>query len=177
MASRITGPGIAPLTTSDRAIVAMLAFFTLFNVTLDLYYVLRADDLARGAATGPAAAMWKVYAEADRFWVVAPWSRAQEALNVYVTTLLNVWLIGAIVRRRPSRHVLQLALGAYLSYSVVLYYLAAHVSGYEGMRAPSLYAFSLFYGSALPWLLGHLYMTYDSAVAISRAFAAARPVT
>ncbi len=44
-------------------------------------------------------------------------------------------------------------------------------------RARTAYAFLLFYGTALPWLAAHLYMTYDSAVAITRRFAnaGARP--
>jgi hypothetical protein len=57
---------------------------------------------------------------------------------------LNVWLIWAIVKRRAYRHVLQLALGSYLSYSVILYWLAGHLSGYEGMRSRTAYAFILF---------------------------------
>jgi hypothetical protein len=45
------------------------------------------------------------------------------------------------------------------------------------MRSRTAYAFLLFYGTALPWLAAHLYMTYDSAVAITRRFAnaATRP--
>ena len=124
-----------------------------------------------------ASALWAIYADADRLWIVAPWSRAQEAINVFWTSGLNIWLIWAIATRRAYRHVLQLALGSYLSYSVILYWLAGHLSGYEGMRSRTAYAFILFYGTALPWLAAHLYMTYDSAVAITRRFAnaATRP--
>ena len=84
----------------------------------------------------------------------------------------------SIVTRRAYRHVLQLALGSYLSYSVIQYWLAGHLSGYEGMRSRTADAFILFYGTGLPWLAAHLYMTYDSAVAITRRFAnaAARPI-
>ena len=89
--------------------------------------------------------------------------------------MLNAWLIWAIVRGRPYRHALQLALGAFLSYSVILYYLAGHLSGYEGMRSGRPAEFALFYGAALPWLLAHLYMAYDSAMAITRRFASAAP--
>ena len=165
------------LETKDRAIVAMLAAFTVFNLTLDLVLVVNAGRLAERRGADWASALWAIYADADRFWIVAPWSWAQEAINVFWTSVLNVWLIWAIVSRRAYRHVLQLALGAYLSYSVILYWLAGHLSGYEGMRARTAYAFLLFYGTALPWLAAHLYMTYDSAVAITRRFAnaGARP--
>jgi len=161
----------------DRAIVAMLVAFTVFNLTLDLVLVVNAGRLADHPDADWASALWAIYTDADRFWIVAPWSRAQEAINVFWTSGLNIWLIWAIVTRRAYRHVLQLVVGSYLSYSVILYWLAGHLSGYEGMRARTAYAFLLFYGTALPWLAAHLYMTYDSAVAITRRFAnaGARP--
>jgi hypothetical protein len=165
------------LETRDRAIVAMLAAFTVFNLTLDLALVVNARHLGERAGADWASALWAIYADADRLWIVAPWSLAQEGINVFWTSVLNVWLIWAIVTRRAYRHVLQLALGSYLSYSVILYWLAGHLSGYEGMRFRTAYAFLLFYGTSVPWLAAHLYMTYDSAVAITRRFAnaAARP--
>src|SRR6185369_14847012 len=91
--------------------------------------------LGERAGADWASALWAIYADADRLWIVAPWSRAQEAINVFWTSALNVWLIWAIVTRRAYRHVLQLALGSYLSYSVILYWLAGHLSGYEGRRS------------------------------------------
>ncbi len=39
------------------------------------------------------------------------------------------------------------------------------------MRQRTAYSFLVFYGLSLPWLLGHLYLTYDSSVAITRRFA------
>ena len=161
------------LETRDRAIVAMLAVFTVFNLTFDLALVVNAGHLGERRGGDWASALWAIYAGADRLWIVAPWSRAQEAINVFWTSALNVWLIWAIVARRAYRHALQLALGSYLSYSVILYWLAGHLSGYEGMRSLTASNFALFYGTALPWLVGHLYLTYDSAVAITRRFTSA----
>ena len=154
----------------DRAIVAMLLFFSLFNVTFDLYLVWNAERLPSMVATDWAAWLWGLYTSADRFWVVAPWSFAQEFLNVYVTTIVNVWLVYAIVTRRPYRHPLQLTLGAWMSYSVVLYFLAGHVSGYAGMRERSVPLLAFFYGVTLPWLLAHAFMTWDSYRAITARF-------
>jgi hypothetical protein len=164
-----------PLERSDKVIIALLLFFSLFNATVDLYLVLHARHVTERASRGEFTAFWAVYADADRLWIVGPWSRAQEAINVFGTTPLNIGLIWAIVRGRAYRHALQLALGAYLSYSVVLYYLAGHLSGYEGMRSRSPYEFALFYGAALPWLLAHLYMACVSAIAITRRWASAAP--
>jgi hypothetical protein len=88
-----------------------------------------------------------------------------------VTTIVNLWLVHAIVQRRPYRHALQLTLGAYLSYSVVLYFLAAHVSGYAGMRERTFPLLAFFYGVTLPWLLGYGFMAWDSYLAITARFA------
>ena len=124
--------------TRDRAIVAMLAAFTVFNLTLDLALVVNAEHPppSARAPTGPPA-LWALYADADPpLPIVAPWSRAQEAINVFWTTGLNVWLIWAIVTRRAYRHVLELALGSYISYSVFLYWLAPRPS--ERLRGHAL---------------------------------------
>lgn len=156
--------------TRDRIIVAMLVFFTIFNTTLDSYYVWNASRLESMVATDRLAWLWSVYAAADRFWIVGQWSYAQEALNVFVTTFVNVWLVRAIVKARPYRHALQLALGAYLTYSVILYFFAAHVGGYPGMREVTVPLLVMFYAITLPWGLAHAYMAWDSWRAITERF-------
>jgi emopamil binding protein len=160
---------------TDRVIVGLLAFFTLFNLTMDLWYVLHARQLTVLVGQHWLADLWAFYSRADRFWVVGDWSLAQEAFNVFVTTLVNGWLIWAIRRRAPYRHALQLTLGAYLSYSVVLYFLSAHVGGYPGMAERTVANLALFYGATLPWLIAHLYLAWDSARAISARFTSATP--
>ena len=161
-----------PLSGKDRAIIGLLAFFTLFNLTLDLWLVLHARELPLLVGRHFFADLWAIYEPADRFWVVGGWSLAQEGLNVFVTTFVNLWLIWAIRRGAPYRHALQLTLGAYLAYSVVLYYLAGHVDGYPGMRERTVFNLALFYGTALPWLIGHGYLAWDSFVTITARFAA-----
>jgi len=150
----------------------MLVFFTAFNVTFDQWYVRHADELEALIGRHWMADLWALYAPIDRFWIVGPWSLAQERLNVYVTTLVNAWLIVAIVRRARHRHPLQLTLGAYLSYSVILYYYAAHVAGYPGMQHHTAVNVALFYLITLPWLLAHAWLAWDSWAAITNRFAA-----
>lgn len=157
-----------PLPAKDKVVIGLLVFFTLFNVAIDFLLVLNAHRLTSQVGRFWVADLWAIYADADRTWIVSPWSLAQEGLNVFVTTLVNVWLIWAILKGAAYRHALQLTLGSYLSYSVVLYFLAGHLSGYEGMRYRSFYTFFLFYGVTFPWLLGHLYLAYDSWVAITQ---------
>jgi hypothetical protein len=164
----------APLPTKDRVIIAGLVFFSVFNVTFDLYLVLNSKTLAERAATNWFAYLWAIYSEVDRGWVVDPWSLAQEMLNVTVATPANLWLIWAIVTDAPRRHPLQLALGVCMVYSIVLYHAAGHLSGYAGMRAKTASSFAMYYGSTLPWLVFHAYLAYDSAAAIRRRFRAPR---
>ena len=92
----------ASLSTKDRWIIVGLVFFCLFNLPMDLYLVLHSKDLAERASANWFAYFWAIYADVDL---------AQEALNVFVATPVNVWLIWAIVTRAPRRHPLQLALG------------------------------------------------------------------
>jgi hypothetical protein len=162
--------GRAPASTKDRVMIGLLAFFSLFNVTLDLALVLRGRDLPRLVGSDWAADLWALYAAADRTWVASPWSLAQESFNVFVTTPVNLLLIAAILRRAPWRYPLQLTLGAYLAYSCLQYFLAGHLSGYEGMRARTPLAFVMFYGLTLPWLAAHAWLALDAFVAITRRF-------
>ncbi len=160
------------LPSSDKVILGLLSFFTMFNLTVDFYWLLYSRELAARANTDWLAYLYSLYAPADRayFDQVTPFSRGLEGINVFFTTILNVLLMRAILKRKSYRHGLQMALGSYLSYSVVLYYVVAHLSGYAGMPEKNLPAFLLFYGTCLPWLLGHLYMVYDSWFAIHRGF-------
>lgn len=165
---------VPSIPTKDRVIVGGLVFFCLFNLTMDLYLVLNSKVLAERASTNWFAYLWTVYADVDRGWIVDPWSLAQETLNVLVATPVNLWLIWAIVQRAPYRHVLQLGLGAVMVYSVVLYNLSGHLSDYAGMREKTSASFVMYYGAALPWLLFHTYLAYDSGAAIRRRFAYSR---
>jgi len=165
---------VGALPKKDRLIIAGLVFFCVFNLTMDLYLILHSQVLAEHASTNWFAYLWVLYSDVDRGWIVDPWSLAQETLNVVVATLVNLWLIRAIVRRAPGRYPLQLGLGVCMVYSVVLYNAAGHLSGYAGMREKTLSSFALFYGSALPWLLFHAYLAYDAAVVLRRRLLVAR---
>jgi cholestenol Delta-isomerase len=156
------------LGAKDRAMVGLLAFFSAFNVTLDLALVRRGRALPSLVGRDWIADLWSWYAEADRFWVASPWSLAQEWFNVWVTTLVNLGLIAGIVTGAPWRHPLQLALGAYLSYSCLQYFLVGHLGGYEGMRARTPMTFAMFYGLTLPWLAAHAWLAWDAFVVITR---------
>jgi len=164
-----------PMSRSDRLILGLLCFFILIAFSLELYWLIYRDELVARAPTELFARLFQIYGDADRAYYdrISPLAIGLEGINVYFTQLLNVLLMYAIVARRHWRHTLQLLLGSYLAYSVILYFYAAHVVDYPDMRYQSAYTFFLFYATNLPWLLGYGYMALDSIRAIHRHTAAA----
>jgi hypothetical protein len=162
------------LSARDRFIVGMLVFFLIVAFTLELWWLLH-SPAERVALQDRSliAHLFAVYAPCDRnyFDLPSPFATCLEGINVYFTQLLNLSLIFAIVRRRSYRYPLQLIIGSYLSYSLILYFLVGHVSGYASMSYRSAYTYFLFYGVNAPWLLGHLYLLWDATRAITRQFA------
>jgi hypothetical protein len=161
------------LSLRDRVCVVLLTFFVLVGFTLELWWLRHGPGervLARGDSFS--AHLFDIYGACDRnyFESRTPFTVALEAINVYFTQALNLWLICAILRRKPYRYPLQLAVGAYVSYSVALYFLVAHVGGYPDMRYRSRYTFFLFFGVNAPWLLGHLYLVADAWLAVRARF-------
>jgi len=156
------------MSRSDRVILGLLTFFLCIAFSLELYWLIYRDELVARAPHELFARLFQIYGDADRAYYdrVSPLAIALEGINVYVTQILNVWLMVAIIGRRHYRHVLQLLVGSYLTYSVVLYFWAAHVTGYPDMRYQSPYTFFLFYAPNLPWLLGYAYMAWDSCRAL-----------
>jgi hypothetical protein len=163
---------VTPLPRKDRLIIAMLVFFVVMAFTMELWWLLHADRLVALADTDWLAHLFRYYGEGDSAYFdrVTPFSRGLESINIFFTQWLNVWLIYAIVRRRPYRYALQLTVGSYLAYSVVLYFWVAHLSGYEGMREKNFFSAFIFVVPNLPWLLGYLYLACDSVRAINECF-------
>ncbi len=158
----------------DRFIVGMLGFFIVMAFTIEWHWLRHGPALVEEARQGDwLARLWSVYGATDAMYFdrISSFSRTLESINVYFSQILNALLMYAIVKRKPWRHPLQMTLGAYLSYSVIVYFMEAHLSGYANMSNRTVSGFVLYYGVNLPWLMGHLYMLYDSFVAVSRRFA------
>jgi len=117
------------LPAKDKAIIAMLGFFLAVAFTLEAWWLLNAKHLVELAPTSTFARLFQIYGACDAtyFDKVSGLSLTLEGINVCFTQLLNLWLIFAIVKRRHYRHALQLTVSAYLSYSLVLYYMQAHL--------------------------------------------------
>jgi hypothetical protein len=154
----------------DRFTIALLGFFFFIGATLELYFILFHRELVERADSQLFARLFAIYGVADRgyFDPVSSLALALEGINVFVMQPLCLLLIYAIVRRRAYRWPLQLGIGSYLAVSVVLYYLVAVISGYEGMTERSGRTFALFYGANLPWLIGYAWLGLDAGVVITR---------
>ncbi len=163
----------AKLPTRDRVIIGLLIFFLIIAFSLELYWIIFRYELVARADHEWMAYLFKIYGDADRAYYdqVTPFSSSLEIINVAITQWLNVWLIIAIVKRHYYRYALQLTVGSYLAYSVVLYFWVAHIDGYAAMRYQSFYTYFMFYVPNFPWLFGYAYMAYDAIVAICRRFA------
>jgi hypothetical protein len=161
------------LPVKDKAIIGMLAFFLIVAV-LEAWWLFHTDRLVALAESGNIwARLFRVYGDCDRTYYdqVTSLPRTLEAINVWITQALNVWLIYAIIKRTHYRHALQLCVASYLTYSLVLYYGQAHLAGYADMKVRSAYTYFLFYGVNAPWFVFYLYMAYDSFVTITRGLA------
>ncbi len=154
--------------------MGLLGFFLIVAVTLELYFIVCHRDLPARAHTQLFARLFALYGAADRayFHPVSPLALTLEGINVFLMQPLCLLLIYAIVRRRAYRWPLQLGIGAYLSVSVVLYFVVGVVSGYDGMARRSAGTYGLFYGANLPWLLGYGWLALDAGVAIARTVGA-----
>jgi hypothetical protein len=155
----------------DRLTVALLAFFIAAALTVELYFVFHYRDVhTRDDLFARAYQLYSIgddayYGQGD---VHLPF--ALETINVFFTQILNALLIWAVAKRLAWRYPLQLAVSAYVAYSVVLYLWHAHVSGYPGMREKSPWAFFIFVAPNLPWLLGNLCLAQRAFTAITRRF-------
>ena len=160
------------MTRRDRITVGLLGFFALIALTLELYFVLFHSDLRARADTQLFARLFAIYGAADRHYFdpVSPMALALESINLFIMQPLCMLLVYAIVRQRPYRWPLQLGVGAYLAFSVVLYFVVAIVSGYDGMAEHDAKAFALFYGANLPWLVGYGWLALDAGIVIARVF-------
>ncbi|MBP2400929.1 EXPERA domain-containing protein [Streptomyces syringium] len=160
-------PALGP---GDRLVLGFLAFSLTVALSLELYFVLHFQDMherhdlfARG---------FQLYGAGDRTYsgqgdIYLPF--ALETINVFLVQILNCALGYAIVRPRAWRHPLQLAIGSYLSGSVVIYFWHAHAAGYPDMPEHRFWNYVLFYTPNLPWLVGNLWMSAASFGALVRA--------
>ena len=163
--ARAERPAVSPrLRGQDHFILGALAFFIVMATTIEAYYVFFFRDVT--SRSDFFALAYRIYSAGDDAYYGGSYpyvAVALEAINVFFSQFLNVWLIFAILKRRSYRHVLQLALSAYLSYSVVLYFTIGVASGFSGMATKNAWGYFIYVAPNLPWLLIYLFMTWDSS--------------
>ena len=157
----------------DRTVVAICLFFIAVAVTVELWWVRHATSL-------PAQQSWladgfSLYAMGDRGYYdhVSPFEISLESFHVYFTQALYVALIAGTLRGAPWRFPLQLCVGAYVSYSVLLYFTAKHMTGYAETPVHDLPSFLMLVVPNLPWLFASLFLALDAGAEIARAMALA----
>src|ERR1041384_6169459 len=109
----------------NRVAAGLTVFFLLFALTIDLYWLVNHDRLPEAAGT-PADRGY--YDRAGKLEV------GLEAFNVCVTPIFYIALLYGLARRRPWRYAVQLAVGSWVAYSVVLDYWVAAIGGYPAME-------------------------------------------
>jgi phenylpropionate dioxygenase-like ring-hydroxylating dioxygenase large terminal subunit len=154
--------------TVNRFSAGLVLFFLIFAWTIDLYWLGNHSRLPQLAEGHWMARIYRAYSTADHAYYdrVGKLEVGLEALNVFVTPLCYAVLLFGLVRRRPWRYALQLAVGSWVAYSVVLDFWIAIVGGYPGMEVRTFANYFKFYASNAPWLLGHLYLAFDAVRAI-----------
>ena len=134
-----------------KAVLIFCVFSISLACTIELWWLSNADQLPRLVAHGSLLARgFRLYGQADpSYFHVTALSQFLEGFNVFVTQPLLIYIGMSIWESRPT-HKLQLAVGSYLTYSVVFYY-AYTVMAYG---LPSGLPAILFWGTNAPWLLG-----------------------
>jgi cholestenol Delta-isomerase len=157
------------VTRRDKATLWLIAFFVTVALTIEVYWLLHASVL-------PATDSWlargfRFYGIGDRgYYDQVSWFEVGlESFHVGFTVPIYLWLGYAIATRRSYRWPLQLCVGSYVAYSVVLYFTAKHVTGYAQMQQHDLEGFLILIVPNLPWLLGHLWLAFDAGGTILRA--------
>ena len=155
------------LTARDAVAIGLLASFVVTAYTMELYWLVYWRELPQ--RTDVMALLYRAYGHADLGYYggVTSFEVGLESFHVAISQPLHLALIYAIVRGRPYRYPLQLALAAYVCYSTVLFLTAKYMSGYAQMPVHDFGSQLMLHLANMPWILGNLYLAIDAGVAIT----------
>ena len=159
------------LDARDKIVICLVIFFNAIALTFELYWLIfnqamenRTDLLARAFALyWPADSTYRV----PGLSVAKSFTLAVEGVNTFITPCLSFVLVWGILKRQPFRHALQLTIATYSLYSVLLYYLVAHISAYAVFENKDATTFLLFYLVNAPWFVGYAWMGWDAFQALA----------
>ena len=160
----------------DKVALLLIAFFVVVALTIELYWLRHAFELP--SQGGWLTTAFRFYGIGDRgYYDQVGWFEiGLESFHVCLTIPAYLWLGYAIIHRRIWRWPLQLCIGAYVAYSVVLYFTAKHVTGYAQMQGPGPGAFLVLVIPNLPWLVGNLWLAFSAGSVILKAVRTAERV-
>lgn len=149
---------------SDRMAIGLVIFYIACNFAIDAaWLILHGDPSAAASPAGPcrlAAALGLGACGPD-----TAVDLAREALNGTVTQILEIWLLVALLRRRPERHALQLAIGSYVVYACLIDAWLRLIAALHGLP-PTVAASGPSIAVAVVRGLGHLYLAGAALLAI-----------
>jgi hypothetical protein len=174
IAQAAAAQAIEPLSVKDRIIIGLILFFAVVAFTFEAYWLIfnqvmesRTDFFAR---------IYALYWPADYTYripgypIEKAFTLALERVNTLVTPFLSFFLIWAIIKRKPYRYPLQLAIANYTFYGTFLYYYVAHISGHAMFAYQGTYPYVTFYLASLPWIAAYGWMNWDAYRAIVRRY-------
>lgn len=153
----------------NSVVVTLVALVIAFNFTLALYWVAHTGDLPARAEHGDALALlFKYYAVADPAFYdrITQQELGIGWINVTAAQGLYLWLLASLLRCRPEWPVLQLSIGSFVSYSVLIHWWCAAIAGFPDIADKGSAYILLFFAAGAPWLLVHLYIAWDAWRAI-----------
>lgn len=157
------------MTRADKSVLWHIVFFCVIAFTLEAYWLLHIRDITQ--RDDLFAKAFALYGRSDRGYYdqISGFEHALEAIQVFITVPAYMVLAYAIINRKPWRWPLQLCIGSYVAYSVVLYFTAKHAVDYAHMVEKDLISFLILYVPNIPWLTGNAFLAIDAARVIARA--------
>lgn len=154
--------------TKDKVIIGFLSLFVVIAWTIELFWFVKHNAIAgMGGLIGKAFAL---YGRGDSTWfnvsAAPPFAMAfmlcLEAIHIFGSQLLNIILIRAIWLNRGYRYKLQLLIGSYVSYSVIVYYLTHWIAGFSCMAVKDIGSMAIFILFNLPYLVVYGFLVGDA---------------
>lgn len=152
----------------DKITIGFLSLFVVIAWTIELFWFVQHNNIQHMTGFIPRA--FSLYGRGDMTWFDVGHSPSfalsfilfLEAIHIFISQLLNLLLIRAIVKSKAYRYKLQLLVSSYVFYSVVVYYGVHMVSGFSCMAVKDWVSYLVFFGFNLPYLLVYLWTGLDA---------------
>lgn len=150
----------------DKVTVGFLSLFVVIAWTVELFWFIKHNDIQ--SMTGFIPKAFALYGRGDDTWfnvsAAPPFALAfilfLEAIHIFLSQLLNIALIHAIVKAKAYRYKLQLMVSSYVFYSVLVYYGVHWFAGFPCMPHKDLVSYIVFFGFNAPYLIYGLFAAW-----------------